>query len=486
MRFVSQFFRDTGIYGTSAILTRGIGLLMLPFYARVFTAGELGVIEIIGVGSTFASVIVTLEISQAVARFLPDAEVEEKRVVYASTVFWFTFSGYVLFAAVFLGNSGLFSTLLLEDAAREPVFRMAVTAIAVTGFFRLMQNQLRYQLLSLPYAVNNLTYSALTAIITIFAYLVLKSGIRSIFIGQILGGLTGIVLAWWATREKYRFCFDTAILKELLQFSLPLVPSSLAVFIYQFVDRIAIKQILSLDELGIYGIGCRIASLIGLVLFGVNTALSPLIYHHYREAGSPREIARIFRYVMFLAFLLLLFLCAFSGPLILIFTTSKFLAAAPLIPILAATTLAFQLYIFAPGLAIAKKTIGITIISFTVATVNTILNILAIPIFGIIGAALASLVSGLLCFLLHVIFSQKHYPIDYALPRMVISSFILVATFGLAFGMHASSAGISGRGFFLDTVLFLGGATAITLILIPTDERVRFFRSLKGRKKTSG
>ena len=481
MRFVSQLFRDTGIYGLSAILTRGIGLLMLPFYARVFTAGELGVIEIIGVGSTFASVIVTLEISQAVGRFFPDEEVEGKRSAYVSTLFWFTLSGYVLFAAIFLGNSGLLSSLLLEDVAQERVFRMAVTAIAVTGIFHLMQNQLRYQLLSLPYAVNNLIYSALIAIITIFAYFVLKSGLRSVFIGQISGGLIGIVLAWWATREKYRFCFDTAILKELLQFSLPLVPSSLAVFIYQFVDRIAIKQILSLDELGIYGIGCRIASLMGLVLFGVSTGLSPLIYHHYREAGSPREIARIFRYVMFLAFLLLLFLCAFSGPLILIFTTSKFLAAAPLIPILAATTLAFQLYIFAPGLAIAKKTTGMTIISLTVATVNTILNILAIPVFGIIGAALASLFSGLLCFVMHVTLSQKHYRIDYSLPRVVISSFIILATYGLAFGMHASSVGISGRGFFLDTFLFLGGATAITFLLITTDERRSVFRSLKGR-----
>jgi O-antigen/teichoic acid export membrane protein len=52
--------------------------------------------------------------------------------------------------------------------------------------------------------------------------------------------------------------------------------------------------------------------------------------------------------------------------------------------------------------------------------VNLGLNILLIPVFGIMGAAAATLLSQVLFFLIIIIYAQKHYPIPYEFGKIVL------------------------------------------------------------------
>ena len=78
------------------------------------------------------------------------------------------------------------------------------------------------------------------------------------------------------------------------------------------------------------------------------------------------------------------------------------------------------MYIFTPGMALAKKTGLILIINLVAVTLNFILNFLLIPKFGIVGASFATLCSGAILFILNMISSQRFYFVPHEWSKLLI------------------------------------------------------------------
>ena len=88
-----------------------------------------------------------------------------------------------------------------------------------------------------------------------------------------------------------------------------------------------------------------------------------------------------------------------------------------------------QMYIFTPGMALAKKTSLILIINLVAVALNFILNFLFIPKFGI-GESFATLCSGAILFILNMISSQRFYFV----PHEWLKLFIVFGLFFLLIG----------------------------------------------------
>ncbi|HKW09752.1 MAG TPA: polysaccharide biosynthesis C-terminal domain-containing protein, partial [Gemmatimonadaceae bacterium] len=114
--------------------------------------------------------------------------------------------------------------------------------------------------------------------------------------------------------------------------------------------------------------------------------------------------------------------------------------------------------IFAPGLSIEKRTTTIAIISLSVAALNTVLNFTLVPVLGIRGAALSTLVSASLGFLTYVVLSQRLYHVPH---RWGALAFATIATI-IAGGLGSLFA----FGVWWNTLLRLIEMIAITLLFI--------------------
>jgi O-antigen/teichoic acid export membrane protein len=104
----------------------------------------------------------------------------------------------------------------------------------------------------------------------------------------------------------------------------------------------------------------------------------------------------------------------FSREMLVVFSTPDYYAAAAIVPLLAAAILLSNMYIFAPGLDIAKRTGVSASVRVAGAGLNTGLNFALIPIWGIWGAALATFLSALLIFAAYMVFSQRLYFVPHA------------------------------------------------------------------------
>jgi len=418
---IRAFLKDSVIYAIPALLSRGISIFLIPLYTRVLSPSDYGSFDLLMAFSGVVSLVVAFEVSQGIARFYAGEEDPKRKVNYATSGLWFTIFCYLVFSLVAVAFSDFLSVFVMGREGLASVFQAGLLYMALNAIFSLVQNQFRWELRSKNYAIASLLFSLSSAFGAVtFAYF-MNLGLIGLLWGMVLGGGVGTLYGAWNLRKSFRFQFHIVCLKEMLVFSIPLVPSSLAVVASIYIDRIMIKHFMTIDDVGLFGIGVRVASVVGLLMVGFQGALTPLVYTYYRNPETPGQLAAIFRYFIFLALLVCAGISIFAGDILRLMTTSGYYAAASVVVFLAPAVLLAQMYIFAPGIGIAKKTHLMVWINLGGLVSSITLNWLLIPIFGIDGAGLSTLLSYVLVLAAYMYFSQRYYPVPHDWVRILAS-----------------------------------------------------------------
>lgn len=411
---LKSLFRDSILYTLSSILTRGISFILLPVYTRALSPEEFGLLDYFGALGAIASIVITLEIMQGLARYIPEClEDGKKKRDYASTCMWFVLGAYTAMLVLVSIFSTQLAILLLDAPGKAGLVELAGWSYWVAGVLNILIGQLRWELRAATSALLSLLVALLTVTCTVVFVVWLQWGIRGVLLGQVIGGLLALLPSLYLTRSSFGMCFDGACLRRMMAFSAPLIPSSLAVVLALYFDRIALKELMSLSDVGIYALGQKISQIVTLVLLGVRTALTPLIYAHYERESTPGELARIFRIFCFLALAIAVFVSGFAQEIIVLVSTEAFYGAASVVPFLVFSALLSNMYIFAPGLDIFKKTWIISAINIGVAAISLVLNYTLIPILGVVGAALSAFLSFGVGFVVYMYLSQRLYPVPH-------------------------------------------------------------------------
>jgi O-antigen/teichoic acid export membrane protein len=226
----------------------------------------------------------------------------------------------------------------------------------------------------------------------------------------------------------------------MLAFSLPLVFSSVFLAVSSSTDRIAINAVLGRDDVGVYGIGSRVATTVALVIAAFSYALEPLVLARHREPGTPAEIARLMRIFLILILPLVLGLGLFAPEIVRLLVTPDYYASADVIAPLALATVLTGMTMFAPGLSIARRTRLIAIVVIATSALNVFFNVLLIPRFGVPGAAMATVLSAGVVFATGLVSSQMFYRVPHSAARL--SAAAGIAAFGIAAGFALASVTI--------------------------------------------
>lgn len=477
---LKEVIKDSSIYSISNILVSVISLFLFPLYTRIFVPTDYGIIDILTILANLLNLTISLEISQAVGRFTTDEKYKNEIPAYFSTALLFSFIAYSLLVTVAIVNSKYLSELILDSSEMSKIVSIAFLSIWANGQLYLVNGQLRWRSKPFKYGIVSFVYSIISILVTILLVLVMKIGIVGVFYSQFIAGLTCSLLAFYYIKDSFIFIFDGKKLVEMLKFSLPLVPSSIGVFVFVYIDRIIIKQMMTLNDVGLYGVGYKIASVMGLLIGGTQMALTPIIYNHYHEKSTPFEIARIGRYFVFFAFIIILGMSLFAKEILMILTTSIYYRAAEVVPYLAFSIFLSGVYVFAPGLWIIKKTRVIALINIGAAVLNTILNYLLIPMWGIKGAAIATLIGAFAAFYINQTFSQKYYPIKYPWKKIVYCLCVILLI--LSINTTISNFSVY-TDIFLKAIFMLAGTAIIFCILIDKSEYLEIGERIKKEMK---
>lgn len=466
---------DAATYGAADVAVRALALIFIPIYTRLLAPEQFGVVDLSVALITLVTLTVGLEISQAAARMYPEAKAGGGKRAVASTSLLFGTAAYSAFLLLALAGGTLIADLVYGPTAPAGIAQIAVIAAWLAGLYGIAIRQLRWSLR--PWAFVGVTTAHAVTSALVGLTLVLNGwGGAGLVAGYAAAYGVGVVLAVWLARDSYELRIDLAVLRRLLGFSAPLVISSAAVFVATYVDRIAISQLLGLFDVGVYGVGLRVASIVTVATVGVQLAMLPLTYSHYALPTTRDDLAVAFRVFVAGAILVSLTISLFAPELVAFFAPRDYQRATTVVPFLTSALLLTTMYTFAPGLSIAKRTRTIAVIYALAASVNVIGNIVLIPRVGILGAAYATLIGAAVVFVATMWMSQREYHVPHVWSRMAIALAIGVAGYVAVQGLAPQS--IAARLLAIAAML-----TAVVLLgLVRIHEVGRLATSLSSRK----
>jgi O-antigen/teichoic acid export membrane protein len=277
-----------------------------------------------------------------------------------------------------------------------------------------------------------------------------------VIVGTFTGTLAVYVVLLAYRREQLGLQFDRRLLREMNRFGLPLVPTAVFLWITNFSDRLFLVRLTDTHEVGLYSVGVRIASAMVLLLTAFRTAWPAFAYSIDEEREARRTYAFVLTYLIVASTWVATGLTLLSPWIVQWLTAPAFSSASRVVGPLSFAAVAFGGYIVvAIGVGRARRTQFNWVVTGAAAVVNIVLNLLLIPPYGMMGAAIATVAAYATMFGGMAWRAQHIYPVPYQWRR--------VLTAGLA-GVALSVAGkLAGGGFPVAFVL----ALVYPLVLIP-------------------
>lgn len=464
---LKQLFRDSVTYTLPRLLTAAVGIFLLPLYTSRLTSSELGLFDMGSIVMSIASLVVALEVSQGAARYYCDDADPVRRREYFSTALAFTFAAFAVFCAVAVIAAPYAASAILGPGATAVTVVLVAAAATAVSAFQLGVAQLRWLLRPAAFVFCCILQLVVNASVAVSLVMKGGYGVHGLLWGVIAGAAAAFAASLWMARDGLGFSLSRARLHEMLAFSGPLVTSSAAVWIALYVDRLAIKELMTLADLGRYGVAYRFANAVDIVMVGFDKAFMPLLYANYRDPVTRLALAKALRMLVALGGAILLALAAAAHDLVHLLATPEYQSAVPLVPVLAGGVLLSRLTSIAPGLWIANRTAAVAGINVSIAVVNLILNVVLIPRLGLIGAGLATATSALFGFTVNMIASQRQYPVSHDWSRLLAGSIVLGVGIAVLLGFGArfaplSPLGIVAKAFTATTMLALAAAILLT------------------------
>lgn len=421
------------IYGLGSVLLKSISVLVLPLYTRYLTPADYGIVALGTTLSALLSLVLPLSLYSAVARFFFLAGSEQERRRMIGTI-WLAMIGFALCiaAAMDLAGPWLFGAVF-SKLPFDPYVRISIWT-AFLGIFSYVPLNL-FQVKEQPRAYVGWTGASL--ILTVGLTVVLVAFFEKGAYGYLLAALVSNALLAVpyiiVTLRDADLCVDRAHLKNVLKFSLPLVPHGLASWALSLSDRAILQIYVSLSALGLYSLGYQFGAIMIMISGAISTAWWPFVYKRMAEKGDAAkpELSRIITYYALTVCVVAIGLCLFARDAILLLTTESYHPAQAVVPVVVIGYLFNSLY-FIPAqfLFVKSQTKWLPVATVAAGLVNIAMNFALIPHFGIMAAAWATFAAFAVMLVLTVLLAQRVFPFPYEygrLGRLFAASSIVIA-----------------------------------------------------------
>jgi O-antigen/teichoic acid export membrane protein len=418
------------IYGLGGLVSRILAVLLLPLYTRYLSPSDYGKVETLIALTTVTGIVLRFGISSAFFRFYFDSPEREQRRLVLRTSFWFTMA---------MATAGLVLGLALSPQISELLFGSDGDTELVAAAFVGLWGGMNYEQLTSLFRVEERSVAFVSAslaniLLTIGTTLLLVVALEQGPLGVIVGNFTGTLLVYFALlgyrREQLGLQLDRRLLREMNRFGLPLVPTALFLWTTNFSDRLFLVKLADTEEVGLYSVGVRIASAMVLLLTAFRLAWPAFAFSIEDEREARRTYAYVLTYLVLVTTWVATALTLLSPWIVDWLAAPDFATASTVVGPLAFAAVAFGAYIVvAIGVGRARRTQFNWVVTGAAASVNVGLNLVLIPPYGMMGAAVATIAAYATMFAGMSWWAQRIYRVPYQWRRVLTAA---LAGVGLA------------------------------------------------------
>ncbi len=427
---IRDLFKSSGIYAIALLASPLVSLVLAPFLTHSLSRSDFGALVVLNTAIALVTGITQLGLISSVFRaYNYDYESRRDRLgVLSTTVVLLSLTSLPITLLVAMTAPWLASLLLANFSFGTPI---KIAALVV-----LMQN------LSLPgfawlRAEKRAMFFSMLSILNLLVTL----GGNVILVGAAHMGINGALLATGAGYAVVVICTLPLILlraglasrlniaQNLLSFGTPLVINGVSFWVLQLSDRYLLSHLGSLTQTASYGVAYSLGGILNIVI------LSPFIlawptamFAIAKRKDAPQVFQLVFRW-----FSMVLLLAAFALALIavavldLLFPPS-YHAVAPIIPVISISMIFYGVYyIFTIGVGVRRKTWFVSLAMTLAALINVGCNLVLIPLYGSMGAALSTLIAYVFLALIMYVVNQRIYPIPFEIHIFAIALLVGIA-----------------------------------------------------------
>jgi O-antigen/teichoic acid export membrane protein len=415
--------KHSAIYGLGGLVSRILAVLLLPLYTRYLSPSDYGKVETLIALTTVIGIALRMGIHSAFFRFYFDSTEPAARRRVLRTSFWFTMA---------MATAGLIAGLALAAPIADLLFGSSDDSGIVMAAFVGLWAGMNYEQLTSLFRVEERSVAFVSAslaniFLTIGATLLLVVAFDKGPIGVIVGNFTGTLIVYVVLigyrREQLGLEFDRGLLREMNRFGTPLVPTALFLWVTNFSDRLFLVQLADTAEVGLYSVGVRIASAMVLLLTAFRLAWPAFAYSIEDDREARRTYAFVLTYVVLVTTWVATGLALLSPWIVDWIAAPAFAESSRVVGPLAFSAVAFAGYIVvAIGVGRAKRTQFNWVVTGAAAAVNVALNLLLIPPYGMMGAAVATVAAYSTMFVGMTWWSQQIYPVQYQWRRVATAA----------------------------------------------------------------
>ena len=433
---ISQVGKHSAIYGIGQILQRLVGFLLIPMYTAYFTTSDYGIQEILNNTSSVLTTLLSLGLISGMYRSYFMYADEERRNNVARTAM----SVYVVSSALVGGLLIIFarplSILVLPDRSYSPLLVLTLIFIILNNIVAVPFAVLRAKSQSVRFVALSLVQFLANIAGTVYLVAFLHRGVQGSLEGNLIGQVAVLLLFIPAILELLKGSFSRVDLKEMLTFGLPLVPALLASISLSVADRYFLRAYSTFDEIGVYGLGYKIGLLVQvLVVTPFSLSWGPVMWSVAEKPFAKQFYSKVMTYFTTVALYMALIVSMLSPELIrLMSQRQSYWRAWQVVPLITLSYVLYGMYSqLSIGINLKKKTQYLPFLLWAAAGLNLLLNFLLIPRWGMMGAAVATLVSYFVLAVLVYFVSQRLYAFRYEWNRLLKLSLFFLLCYGASF-----------------------------------------------------
>jgi O-antigen/teichoic acid export membrane protein len=474
-RELKFLFKHSTVYGLGSIAGQAVGFFLLPIYTRYLTPTDYGVAAIIEITLGLLSILVVSGLADSITRFYYDFQGEKEKQVTISTLYWIIFLfAMVAFPLLYIFAPSLSNLLFNADAYVKHIrIGGAALFLGLSVDVGLLYYRIKSQ--SMLFVVISLITLLLLVSFNITFIVFMRTGLIGIFYSMFLSRVVLIFLVVVPILWRVGIRFSSALAKNMILFSFPLVFSNLFRQLVSESDKYFINYFFSPFETGIYAIASKIGTSVHLLITSpFLQSFGPKRFDIMHQHNAKETYASIFNYYLLILGTAGLLLSIFSSEIIYLMTTERFFSAARYIPLIVLCWIIFGMrYHFETGILIHKKTKYFAYINACSMTINLFLNYLLISRYKIWGALISLTMTQIVTTGLFYFFGQRLYRISFDLffaGKLIVALAVL----------YVASLATSGQSLYISIPLKLGivafyAGLIIVLRLVPIQE-LRYFK----------
>lgn len=417
-------------FSYGGLISAGISFISTPIITALVLPDEFGKASMVVLAFSLLINFVQLGSDQSFVRFFYQKKYENNTGLLLTNSIIIPICLTFVCIGVILTMGEDISVLLIDRISMQvPILLSLLLFLGVierfsTLLIRMNQKGVLFSNLKIVQSIVNIS------IIVLYAKFV-ESSFLAIVYGSLFSVLLVAIIGVFIERKywnKMRAKINKVDVIEILKYGLPFVPTFIISWVFEGIDKIALKYYSNFNEIGLYTAAYKIVAILTILQITFSNFWVPISYEAYEKNSveSKKMFQNVFNGLSGVFFILAISIISFRDLIILLFAES-YRNATVIVPFLIFMPIMYTLSeITVGGINFKNKTYWHLLISIIAALVNIIGVYFLVPKYGAIGASISTGLAYITFFYVRTIISNYYFPLDFQILKTTLAIALLL------------------------------------------------------------